>query len=485
MKTKIIFKTLAFAILMPTMLLSTACSNDDIAVNNNENTVKKGYTLPVTVNVTRQSDVTRALYNDSDKKLEFSSGDQLFVRGTDNSAGGAGIFSGTLTWQSEGTFCGTIITQNAYSGTVDALFTAGSVGTLLLPAGYGTYGYWQIGDDGTYDANLYINYSKAFATSKAAAVEQFSNEMGSYSSGTGFALHPWNAILNFTITGLVANTNVNVSLTNGGTTINGRVTTNSEGTATFAMAVENNTELKELTLRVGGNAITLSSTSKELEAGHIYNIIRSAAAAVPKDAADATAEDVGKVIGANGKIYYDAAAAVAASTTAVAVICYVGAAGSADASSATYKGLALALSDASSGATCAWCSSSGLCLDTQYTNVDNAKNDIAGIANTNTLVSDGHTHAAASAARGYNSGTHPAGTSEWFLPSLGQWAMMATAVGSPANLLTKAGLSADYWSSTECDNSNAYEYASDYPNYYFMYGKTYYDFCKVRACLAF
>ena len=35
MKTKNIFKTLALAMLMPTMLLTTACSSEDDVVNSN------------------------------------------------------------------------------------------------------------------------------------------------------------------------------------------------------------------------------------------------------------------------------------------------------------------------------------------------------------------------------------------------------------------------------------------------------------------
>lgn len=113
MMTKI-FKTLAFA-----MLLFTACSREVI---NDEN----GFPLSATVNVTRQGNeaATKATYNDGTKKLSFSTGDKLFVEGEDKRAGGAGKFAGALDWVSGGTFSGTISTQNAYSGTADALFTA-------------------------------------------------------------------------------------------------------------------------------------------------------------------------------------------------------------------------------------------------------------------------------------------------------------------------------------------------------------------------
>ena len=85
LKTKNIFNRLAMAMLMPTMLLTTACSNDDDVVNSNlaniETVANKGYALPVTVNVTRGDGATRATYNESTRKLEFSADDKLFVKG--------------------------------------------------------------------------------------------------------------------------------------------------------------------------------------------------------------------------------------------------------------------------------------------------------------------------------------------------------------------------------------------------------------------
>ena len=261
--------------LLPAMLLTASCSNEDELVNSG-NAAKQGYTLPVTVSVTRQGDesATRATYNESTKKLEFSEGDQLFVSGTH---GTAGKFAGTLSYVSDGTFSGTITTQNEYSGTADALFTAGGMSTAatLLPAGYGDYGYITITDNNGYDAVL--KTLNSFVTSKKLAVEQLSLESGSYTSGTGFTLNPLNAILNFTITGLTASTNVAAILRDGvSLTISGDVTTDASGNATFAMGVSATRDLNELFLNVGGAAITLVSENKTLEAGKIYNISRSA-----------------------------------------------------------------------------------------------------------------------------------------------------------------------------------------------------------------
>ena len=294
MNRKNIFKTLAFAMLMPAILLTTACSNDDDAVNT-ENTAKKGYALPVTINVTRQGDdaTTRATYNDGTKKLEFSTGDKLFVDGAYQPFYS---FAGTLTWQSGGTFSGTIYTQTEYSGTAYDLLSDPSLLSLvayLLPAGYETpgLGFLTVTNEGAYNAHLSVDYSKAFVTSKVAAVEQISLEKANTGyTNNGFVLEARNAILNFTITGLAANTpNVPVvfsyQVDNGPalppttTTVSKSVTTDGSGNATFAIGVEGTTDLNVCTLTVGGKAVTLVNSSKTLSAGKIYNITRSAAPA--------------------------------------------------------------------------------------------------------------------------------------------------------------------------------------------------------------
>ena len=445
MKTKNILKALAFA-----LLLTTACNKNEIA--NDENIAEKGYTLPVTVNVTRQGDApaTKATFNDGTKKLSFSTGDQLFVKGHDYSAGGAGYFAGTLTWQSGGTFSGTILTQTAYSGTIDALFTAGSALATLLPANYGNYPYLYFTDEGTYSASVNYDATKTFATSKAIAVEQFSFEVGGYTSGTGFALHPANAILNFTITGLAANTGVDVALSDGVSfTISGSVTTDDLGTATFAAGVSVGTDLNDFSLTVAGNPITLVTESKTLEAGKIYNITRSAAPALtyPIALGDATSDYVGSVVTTDGNVYATVAAASAASETAVAVIAYVG---SDNGEAAPYNhGLALALNDANGGSGCQWKTSQ---TDAGHTKQDSSTfTEESGLQYNATHNSD--TYPAFQAAIANNGTAAPTGCSSWFLASGYQWKQMIGTTG-----LNNLGLqgNAYYWSSTEKDADRAW-----------------------------
>ena len=301
MKTKNIFKTLALAMLMPTMLLTTACSSEDDLVNNTagESTAStKGYALPVTVNVTRQGDdATRATYNESTRTLSFSTGDKLFVAGEHDAVGS---FAGTLDYDAvSGKFSGTIYTMSSYKGTAEALLAGASdrIATLL-PAGYDTYGYLSIKKEGSYDAYLSPVHNKAFALTKKAAVEQFSVEQtDSYSSG--FALAPQNAIVSFTISGLTSNKEVAVSFNREGTgVIGGNVTTSAEGVATFAVGVYAHCELENCTLTVGGNNFTMPT--KQVEAGHIYNISKIVP---PAEDHALSASAVGDIVGSDGKAY--------------------------------------------------------------------------------------------------------------------------------------------------------------------------------------
>lgn len=210
---------------------------------------------------------------------------------------------------------------------------------------------------------------------------------------------------------------------------------------------------------------------------------------------------LGDVILADGKF--------AVSTTAetkVAMIAYVGS-DACEAGDAPYNhGLALAMNDANDGNKALWCSATDNQCLTLY-DAGKLTNDMAGIANTTTLVSDGHTHAAATAARGFKydagvtAGAHPDGTSEWFLPSAGQWDKMNNACKNVLGtkntyedlcdaFSTRGGTnmktaSTGYWLSTEFSASQAWGYGYGLKSYLQVNknisGGEYY----VRACLAF
>ncbi len=304
MNTKNILKTLALA-----MLLIPACNKNEIA--NDENADKKGFALPVTVNVTREGDdATKATYDDGTKKLSFSAGDKLFVSG---SATGAGSFAGALDYvPATGKFSGTIYTQKGYDGTADALFSAASsVSAILLPNGYESYNFLYINNnniDVLYDDVVRATISKAFVaseTAKKTGVEQLSWEQA-YTYSSGFALAPANAVLNFTISGLEAGEKAVTLITKYSgmdfdQTMSGSVTPNASGVATFAIGVPNNLVIKNVAnnLTVGSTNFTLPGNTP-LAAGKIYNITRSVPPAVGHAL---SASAVGEIVGTDGKAY--------------------------------------------------------------------------------------------------------------------------------------------------------------------------------------
>lgn len=339
MKTNNILKALAFA-----LLITTACNKSEIA--NDENTEKKGFSFPVTVNVTREGDdATKATYNESTRKLEFSAGDKLFVSG---SATAAGSFAGALDYvPATGNFSGTIYTQKEYSGTADDLFSAASsVRAILLPNGYDSYNFLYINNKNTdvlYDDVVGATISKAFVaseTAKKTGVEQLSWEQA-YTYSSGFALAPANAVLNFTISGLEAGEKAVTLITKYSgmdfdQTMSGSVTPNASGVATFAIGVPNNLVIKNVAnnLTVGSSNFTLPGNTP-LAAGKIYNITRSTLT-YPIALSAVTSSYVGSVVTTDGNVYVTVADATAASKTAVAKIIYV---------TSTGDGLALALED--------------------------------------------------------------------------------------------------------------------------------------------
>ena len=167
-----------------------------------------------------------------------------------------------------------------------------------------------------------------------------------------------------------------------------------------------------------------------------------------KAAAAATAEDQGKLIAANGKIYDTQDAATLAGTTAVAKIIYVGS--STDNSTYTH-GLALALTDESSKMQ--WSTAIITCF---------AKNTLFAVTD-----------------------------ASWMLPSMAQWNQMIDAAGSYTALrdgfssVGGTNLQSDsYWSSTELVSVYVWLYYF-YDDTWCYVGKDGDDLFRVRACLAF
>lgn len=467
MKTKNIFKALAMAMLMPAMMLTAACSNDDDVVNN-EPTANKGYALPVTVNVTRQAGATRATFDGS--KLNFSAGDKLLVRGNDNSGGGAGSFAGLLDYDAvSGKFSGTIYTQNSYSGTADALFTAATanwVGATLFPSGYETYEFLSLSGSG-YSTSYSMSYNKAIAATKAAAVEQFSLETAkTYSSG--FALSPENAILNFTITGLTDGAK-NVVLKNGESNMFSGSVTPTSGTAAFALGamIKNYMDfpvnLKNLTLTIGDADIDITSTNNNLTAGKIYNITRSAAPAAASLSELKTAINGGTDCSSYIGWEVNSEGAIAESGVSGTKIGYVAYVSTSDVDAGVSGSRILVIASADAAATTLTWGSNGT-----YRHLEDVENatDLKGYSNTNTLQGNGSdAHPAAYAAWNY-SATIPSGgatPAHWFMPTKKQWENMRDAKGGTYSAMATAyGIDGNYWTSNEYFNGTDYSECNNY-----------------------
>ena len=183
--------------------------------------------------------------------------------------------------------------------------------------------------------------------------------------------------------------------------------------------------------------------------------VKSVKAKKVKAAAEATAEDKGKVIGIDGKIYTDVAAATAAGTTAVAKIAYIGATGH-----GTYNhGLALALTDETTDETWKW----GTRLAWQEAiNLCSAKNT-----------------------------STPVTGATWLLASKDQWDYMLGANGAGSYTALRDGFSSVggsnmqsglYWSSTEHGSDEAWCYVFNDGHWGYNQKNNY---CSARACLAF
>jgi len=282
MITNRFLKTLALPVAAALGMFAASCSNDDNILDEQQPSAAK-YEIPVTVSATRSGDdaSTRAVYDSGTRKLTFEEGDQLFIQGTDATAGTfAGLLSNTA--GAPGTFSGTLTTTNAYTGTFGTLFgSASSLTATLLPKDYSTKaaGYLTLSGEGACQT-LTVDVTKAFVTAATAdaakklAIEQLSLErVTAYSSG--FALAPVNAVLNYTLSGLTASTSINVTVSDGTTTVSGSVTTNSSGEASFAVGVAPGGTTKSYMMKKGDEQ-TIEFRAN-LSANKVYNITRSAA----------------------------------------------------------------------------------------------------------------------------------------------------------------------------------------------------------------
>lgn len=238
------------------------------------------------------------------------------------------------------------------------------------------------------------------------------------------------------------------------------------------------------TVTVERNKTTVSATVED------WNVIEADVAsthAVPHVDLTSSDVEVGMVI-CSGGYACPPALSLLCGHAKVAVVAYVGdgdqSYAGTEAAHSFHHGLALALTDADGTQRWKSASNSAPCIQLLGTMSDaSARSDKSGLSNTNILVnppgghaSPSHTHPAAVAARGYAT-AHPDNTSDWFLPSWGQWDLMAHALtgktselGTTTNtdyklsnfnekILAAGGtglVASNYQSSTEAANDKAW-----------------------------
>lgn len=490
--------------MMVAALMTTACSSDDdsTSVTPNPTADQTVKSIPYTVTV-GQGTTTRATVANDDITLQFADGDKLYVE--DNS----GNVYGCLTLQSgAGAATGATFSGDLYytgSEPADDLqLTATLVGAsdqMANVSGNKVMGF--------------ENYPTTICATMAEAVQKYSKLTGSSTYGAkSFALSQETAFLKFSITlsGTTADSDVPVVIKNGSTTIGTGTVTATAGTssvkADFVLALATGTEIAAGSkMNVGTKEIVYSSAGMTLSGGfYEYEEVPA-----NKLLSDATAEDIGKVVGADGKIYANVAAAQAASTTACAIIAYVG---SETGEASPYKnGLAIAMKDAAAGYL-AWKTSSG---DNDNPNQYDGSASAIAAKESGSALSAGRnsdTWPAFKAAlansitedlaNGISAAAPASGTSGWFLPSLYQWNMIVKGLSgksadmslddndnyTASSLNTKitaaggTGFQDDYyWSSTEYGYGELVWYFSAYygsVGYVFKYSTN-----LVRSAFAF
>jgi hypothetical protein len=271
------------------------------------------------------------------------------------------------------------------------------------------------------------------------------------------------------------------------------LTIDGDGTATYsssntavAQVVESGENAGMVTIVGPGDATITATIADGVNYTYADNNTASYTLTVKDPVALANVEadkHIGWVIGSDGYAYVTTTGVTANSPESdpIAMIGYIGSAGSADASSTTYRGLGVALTDVSLGesTSAVWANTQGVCTTSLVTEFPNAKTTINGIAMTPTLAAcTTHTPQAAILTQAYNVSLPSEGCSDWFLPAVGQWYKVFEACGVSTGGWTEfgfcpdsaagyaklqelmknvgTGFSDNYWTSTEYNARNAW-----------------------------
>lgn len=476
---------LSMAALALVSAVMTGCSSDEDSFTNNQQSESNGNIVTLTTTVSQGAD-TRALTSAGVKT--FAAGDRIAViyKNTSNEtvkavseALPAGDYGATATFT-------VTLTDPKPSAAVRYIYPAAMAAATVAT-------------DAVVNADANVNYAALATQNGTLATLASTLDLGIYDGSltagaelpaTSVVLANQLAICAFTLKNSDASSDITNTITSmtisDGT--NGYVVTRSAAAGPIYVAIKPTSSANISYTAIGGSkSYNKNVTGKTYSAGNIYQLgLRMAEPpAGAKILSTLTNFELGWVIATDGYAY----APTTTGITKVAIVAYVGSAGSVDDSSASYKGLAIAMSDAYGGSTCYLYNDEMTCVS-QTTDMATAIGYKNGISSTATLTSDGHTHEAATAAVYNNYNAAPSGTSGWFLPSMGQWNLIVqglatkksgypctTDLSSTINntfkssnlnsVITDAGgtgfQSVYYWSSTDFNTTIAW-------SAYFFYG---------------
>ena len=431
MKMKKTMKTMKMwvALLVAGLALSACSSNDDeMVLQPVEPDVPAAPTFMMTVSAQKGDDTTRGTLTDNGTTVSpaWEENDEVSVY---NITKGTEI-TGTLKAQTAGStttlkgeLTGTINVDDQLQLRYKSASYASQVGTL---------------------AGIAANCDYAIATVTVSAIN------GSSITTTNAAFASQQAIVKFTLKNADGSAELSASqlkvVANGNT----YTVTPASATSTLYVALPGiSSKAITLVATVGGTTYDFAKSSVTFAKGKFYRISVKTTECRAKSAVTSPT-DLGRVIGANGYAYVNTTAATAAGTTASGIIAYIGSS-SVDASSTTYKKLAIALTDANNGSYCQWYNNNSSNCGYRTNAIATAITYKNGITSTNTLTSDGHTHAAATAAKNFST-ARPSGTSAWFLPSVGQWNLIVQGL---ATKKTGSTVSTDL--TTDSTNGDTYK----------------------------
>ena len=350
-----------------TMTMMTACSSDDNFVDNrnSEQQIRNAVTVTVGAGISDGALTRSEVVDEAGKRvLTFTTGDRLYVYGeidaTTSVAGYLDMVGSPTNGNKSATFSGTLKAYDiSGADPVETTMPAGDPFALCTnKTAKATLIHKDCNTDALRvtlgkDVSEYPGYM--YAADVETLMETSLPVQGDYASGTNcFTLSSSYPIINCSLSGVPAEKVLGVGLFyyhEGSHTwiqsFNNNFKSSADGKIDVAfVSLESGNKFWKIIVSKEWTVSDPTEFNRNIQIGtkdltaKVYSVTRDL---TNKTFADATAGDLGKVIGANGSIYDNKTAAEAAGTTAEAMIAYLGN------KSNCFSGLAFALQDLSVG----------------------------------------------------------------------------------------------------------------------------------------